>query len=370
VQAGKAFTPKFARMNDLQTKLPFRPWPLMAWSAFIYLVVIKLRNILLANAPVDWIDRYDNIYEIVLQISVYFSFFSYAFFAYLLLYYLYPQVKKSWWSLILPFSIMVMGCMFFRAFIEEFVLFNIFGQHNYNPQMSWLKYLLDNFYYAIVFTPIGIVYYLSELNRFNEQIRQKADLLHRETELKLLRSQVNPHFLFNTLNNLYSLVATGSDKALPALDKLSGLLRYSLYDQEPLVPLSREVNYLNDFLHLEGLRVENLVPPEVTIGPFSNDWQLPPLLLVPFIENAFKHGELKDPSHPLRVSLTESGNQLHFQVKNLKRKNTVSQDEVGGIGLANTRKRLSLVYPERHELRITEDKEEFRVELRILPIKG
>ncbi len=350
-------------MNELPRKMRFRPLPLLVWFAAVYLVVIKFRDVLLAEPSADWIERYDNVYAVVLQLSVYVSFCSYAFLAYLILYYLHPRVKTRWWNLILPFSVMILACIFLRAFIEEYVLFNIFGQHNYNPNMSWKIYLLDNFYYAIIFTPVGIVYYLSELNRYNVEIRRKVELLHHETELKFLRSQVNPHFLFNTLNNLYSLVATGSDKALPALDKLSGLLRYSLYDQEPLVPLNRETDYLKDFLHLECMRVEDLALPRVTIGPFTKDWQLPPLLLVPFIENAFKHGELKDPRHPLLISLTEEGEQLRFQVTNLKRKNVTSQDRIGGIGLANTRKRLSLVYPERHTLTLSSDEDVFRIDL-------
>lgn len=350
-------------MNEVPNKMPFRPLPLVAWFAGVYLVFIKLRELIVGDVSRDWIERYDDVYTVVLQLSVYISFYSYAFFAYLLLYYLYPRFKKKWWNLILPLLLLIPACILLRSFIEDFVLFNIFGEHNYNPNMSWKVYFLDNLLYAIIFTPVGMVFYLSELNRYNEKIRQKVELLHRETELKFLRSQVNPHFLFNTLNNLYALVATGSEKALPALDKLSGLLRYSLYDQEPLVPLSREADYLKDYLHLECMRVENLALPKVTIGPFTREWQLPPLLLVPFVENAFKHGELKAPRHPLLISLKEKGDQLHFQVTNLKRKNTTSQDEVGGIGLVNTRKRLSLIYPERHDLSISNEEDVFRVDL-------
>lgn len=311
-------------------------------------------------------ERNNEAYEIALEFTALLAFFSYTFLAYLLLYYLYPRLKAKWWALVLLFSVMVLACMFLRAFLEEFVLFHIFGQHNYNPSMSWTKYLLDNIYYAIIFTPVGIVFYLSELNRYSEAIRQRAELLQRETELKFLRSQVNPHFLFNTLNNVYSLVATGSEKALPALDKLSGLLRYSLYDQAPRVPILQEVAYLKDLIHLECMRVENIAVPQVTIGLFQEDWQLPPLLLVPFVENAFKHGELKDPEHPLRISLTEDSGRLRFRVSNLKRHNTTSQDEVGGIGLANTRKRLALVYANQHDLRIADEGDTFQVELLLL----
>ena len=350
-------------MESSSSALRFRLGPLLLWCIAVYLTVIEFRSLLLSESFADSLGRFSGWYSVSLQLTTILAFSSYAVGGYILLYFFYPRVKRRWWLLVPAFALLILSCMFFRAFLEEGILFGLFGRHNYNPKMSWGRYLTDNFYYAIVFTPVGIVYYLSELNRFNEKARQRAALLQRATELKFLRSQVNPHFLFNTLNNLYSLVATGSEKALPALDKLSGLLRYSLYDQTPLVPLTREVSYLEDFLHLEYLRVEDPVPPQVNIGPFTRQWQLPPLLLVPFVENAFKHGELKDPAHPLRISLTEENDRLCFRVSNLKRRNVTSQDAVGGIGLVNTRKRLALVFPGRHELEIKDEEEMFMVAL-------
>lgn len=352
-------------MTTPTARPPLRFLPLLAWCAFTYYVVLGLREDLLGTNTRNVFEPFETLYGATIQFTVYVSFFGYAFGAYLLLYNLYPVLREWWWSMVLPFAGFIVACIFMRAFLEEFVVFHIFDKHNYNPDMSWGAYLLDNLYYAMVFTPVGVIYYFSESNQFNERLRRETEVLQRETELKFLRSQVNPHFLFNTLNNLYSLVATGSTQALPALDKLSGLLRYSLYEDDRLVPLPREITCLKDLLYLEGLRVADLAPPVVNFGPFTRAWQLPPLLLVPFVENACKHGELRDPRQPLSVSLTETEEWLSFRVENAVCDSVKSTDKVGGIGLPNVRKRLQLVYPDRHQLTVTATDTTFLIELLI-----
>jgi len=143
------------------------------------------------------------------------------------------------------------------------------------------------------------------------------------------------------------------------------MLRYSLYERSTVVPLTQEIAYLEDLLHLESLRVENPALPRITIGPFTHAWQLPPLLLVPFIENIFKFGELRDAEQPLIISLTEQNDVLHFRVENAVRENVNSRNDVGGIGLANVRKRLQLIFPGRHRLVVTRREGIFVVDLRI-----
>lgn len=346
-------------------RFPLRLWLLFGWSLLTYFLVFELREILMGAPLAGYVEQYSSSFSIALQVEVLFAFSAYAFSAYLLLYFFRPQLKKQVGVIVGLLLVGVLACIFLRAFLEEFVLFNLFGEHNYNPDMSWKNYVLDNLYYAIIFTSIGVVFYFSELTRFNEKQRLETEALQRETELKFLRSQVNPHFLFNTLNNLYSLVSANSDQALPALEKLSGMLRYSLYEKSRVVPLSQEIGYLEDLIHLERLRVEDPAPPQITIGPFTHAWQLPPLLLVPFIENAFKHGELRDEERPLHISLIEENDTLHFRVENAVRNNAKSKDDVGGIGLANVRKRLQLVFPGRHRLVVTRQEDLFVVDLRV-----
>ncbi len=349
-------------MKEPTLTMPKSIGKLLLWYGIIYLVVIKLREVIYADSLSEAFSDYNDPHMFGLMIASGLAFFSYSLFSYLGLHLFFGKV--AWWQLLGALIFLIIGCMFFRAFLEEFVIYNIFGVGNYNRNMSWPVYLLDNVYYAIIFCSLGIVFFFVQYGHFSEANRRQIEVSQRETELKFLRSQVNPHFLFNTLNNLYSLVATESSQALPVIDKLSGLLRYSLYDQASMVPLAREITYLQDFLELESLRVDGLVPPEVIFGPFSKDWQLPPLLLVPFIENAFKHGDLKNADRPLRIQLSELENRLHFRVENLIRKETASQDEVGGIGLNNVRKRLDLMYPRRYVLEINPRAEDFIVDLK------
>lgn len=346
-------------------RFPLRLWLLFGWSLLTYFLFFELRELLMGTTLAEYVGGYTSAYAITLQVEVLFAFAAYAFSAYLLLYFFRRPLRGKPGAIIVLLLVGIMASILLRAFLEEFVLFHIFDKHNYNPDMSWKNYVLDNLYYSIVFTAVGIVFYFSELTRFAEKRRMETEALQRETELKFLRSQVNPHFLFNTLNNLYSLVSTNSDQALPALEKLSGMLRYSLYEKSTLVPLTQEIGYLEDLIHLEGLRVEDPAPPQITIGPFTHAWQLPPLLLVPFIENAFKHGEMRDKNQPLFISLTEADNTLHFRVENAVKENVESQDDIGGIGLANVRKRLKLVFPGRHRLVVTRKDGVFVVDLRV-----
>ncbi len=344
-------------------RMPLRLGALTLWYLAVYLIAVRLRDFTALDAINAEMAEWSDPHLAALKISSSVAFLSYSLVAYLILYVLQPKFR--WWVILPALAAGTISCILFRSFLEEVVIYQIFGQGNYNPNMSWEHYVLDNLYYAIVFTSLGIIFYFVQLSRHNALMVERTTQLQHETELKFLRSQVNPHFLFNTLNNLYALVHTGSAQALPALEKLSGLLRYALYEQEATVALKREVDYLKDLLHLESLRVDGLAPPQVTIGPFSRPWQLPPLLLVPFVENAFKHGDLRDVARPLVLSLTEKaeGDLLVFRVENVIRANVHSTDQVGGIGLTNVLKRLELLYPGRHRLTAVPLRDTFVVEL-------
>ncbi|MEO0628708.1 MAG: histidine kinase, partial [Bacteroidota bacterium] len=234
------------------------------------------------------------------------------------------------------------------------------------PDTTWVEYFSDNLYYSIVFCSLGIVFYFVELSNYNERKKKDFAILQRETEIKFLRSQINPHFLFNTLNNVYSLVNRNSPSALPAIEKLSSLLRYSLYEQKKSVPLSQEVAYLKQLVELESMRIEGLAPVVWEVDSKLSDWQVPPLLLVPFIENAFKHGNLQDPSQPLTIRLSVEKNQrLNFQVTNKIKTGQNSKDGTGGIGLVNVQKRLNLLYADAHNLSISNHGELFNAHLEL-----
>lgn len=181
-------------------------------------------------------------------------------------------------------------------------------------------------------------------------------------ELAFLRSQINPHFLFNTINDIYALTYQKSDMAPDALLKLSGLLRYMLRESEQQrVLLVKEVDYLKDVVALQkiGLKGNAYIQLEAE-GSVTSKF-IAPLMLISFVENAFKHGVCTDPANPISINLKVMGNALHFSIFN--RKNEDQKDRTGGIGLANVQRRLELLYREKYTLEITEDEHTFLVEL-------
>lgn len=197
----------------------------------------------------------------------------------------------------------------------------------------------------------------------------KSELLAQKhlSELALLRSQVNPHFLFNTLNNLYSLVYKKSDEAPSVLMKLSEIMRYMLYDSNAeMVPLEKEISYLKSFIELQQIRLkaENFI--ELEINGNVEGKMIPPMLLIPFIENAFKHGR-KDIEPPgIKILINISLTSLDFEIWNYCSNSSMGQkDPYQGIGLRNVARRLQLMYPGKHELRVTPCGDKFQVKLHL-----
>lgn len=194
------------------------------------------------------------------------------------------------------------------------------------------------------------------------------------TELSLLKMQVNPHFLFNTLNNIYSLASQKSDRAPEAVLRLSEIMRYMLYESSAdAVPLSKELNHLRSFLDLQRLRLPANGADAIVFSTagISADVAYPiaPMLLQPLVENAFKHGDLTArPAVVIELGLDAQG-VLHFAVQNATAPAAPGPalEQPGGVGLVNLRRRLELLYPERHHLHISEQPGQHRVELTLLP---
>lgn len=183
-------------------------------------------------------------------------------------------------------------------------------------------------------------------------------------EIALLRSQVNPHFLFNTLNNIYSLVYNKSDEAPEAVMKLSSIMRYMLYDSNTdIVAVNKEVEYLNSFIELQQLRITQKGFVEIKVNGSMENRNIAPMLLIPFVENAFKHGD-KNHCPGIIINLNMETDRFVFTVENhLKTNNHAPAEESGGFGLGNIKRRLGLLYPEKHELKINKSEDKFKIEL-------
>ncbi|HRY31950.1 MAG TPA: histidine kinase [Bacteroidales bacterium] len=220
---------------------------------------------------------------------------------------------------------------------------------------------------SLLFTTFGILMKFM-IDWFSTQ-KLKAELLAQKqsSELALLRTQINPHFLFNTLNNLYSLVYKKSDVAPSVVMKLSEIMRYMLYDTNAeKVPLDKEINYLRSFIELQQLRirVDNFI--HLEIRGETSDRMIPPMLLIPFVENAFKHGKKDVPAPGISVMIDVDGDTMHFEIWNYcSMPNSSATDPYHGIGLKNVARRLQLMYPGAHELSVAPCGEKFLVKLNI-----
>lgn len=187
-------------------------------------------------------------------------------------------------------------------------------------------------------------------------------------ELSYLKAQVNPHFLFNTLNNLYGLSLESSNKVPSMILKLSDLLSYSLYEsQVESVSIEKELALIRDFIALEKERYEERVDVVLEVDESVNlGSRVAPLLMLPLVENAFKHGVKNlEVLKPIQISLNQKGKSFTFSVKNHYQKELANDKEKGGIGLTNLSRRLALHYPDNHELSISNEDENFIVNLQI-----
>jgi len=208
------------------------------------------------------------------------------------------------------------------------------------------------------------------IDRFNNlQMQTELSKRQLESELQFLKNQINPHFLFNTLNNIYTLAYLKEDNAAPMIMKLSELLRYMLYQcQGPWVPLQDEVAFLRNIVEMQKLKsdtyAQGIVFDVAGVGPGH---RIVPLLLLTFFENSFKHCDLDlNVEGHIRISLeVDDRDQLSFFCLNTKRPATAAVNEPGGIGLANARKRLELTYPGRHALEINDHAGTFEIRLTV-----
>lgn len=198
-----------------------------------------------------------------------------------------------------------------------------------------------------------------------KKLLQEAQVEKLQAEVNYLRSQVNPHFLFNALNNLYALTIKKSDNAPNIVLKLSELMEYMLYESdETFVPLEKEIKYLSNYLELEKIRQGNEADIRLTVEGVAGNCRIPPFLILPLVENAFKHGISKAVQNAyLRIYIRIDKN-MEVVVENSK-SNPRQRGKDGGIGLLNLKKRLELLYSGKHELKIDDQPDRYQVLLKV-----
>jgi hypothetical protein len=235
------------------------------------------------------------------------------------------------------------------------------------PWFSWIGamgFLLPQFVLmAAVSTTMRVVTDKWVADRLSRQ-RQEENL---KTELSFLRSQINPHFIFNILNNLVALEQMKSPELGPTILKLSGLMQYMLYDtDEERVSLSREVEYLQSYIDLQRQRFGQKVPITVLFETPPQEYEIEPMLLIPFVENAFKHGVGLIENPGIEITLRVRSGVLYFAVRNKYNPNSAElKDKGSGIGLGNVRRRLKLLYASQHRLLVSHGEGWFLVSLEL-----
>ncbi len=234
-----------------------------------------------------------------------------------------------------------------------------------NSYDNWIAYIISATGTLFLMTFLFSIGYLAqkyfEVNRQKEAI-QKQQMT---AELSLLKSQINPHFLFNVLNSIYSLSLKKSDQTSVVVLKLSDLLRYMLYEtQQEQVPLEKELKMLQDYLDIEQTRISPIHDIKVNIKTDKNSYYIAPLILIPFIENAVKHGldSMIEQSF-LHMDIQVKEQQLQLLCRNSYKSQQMEKKAESGIGLINVRKRLELIYPNQYHLSIDNQDHVFSVSL-------
>jgi two-component system, LytTR family, sensor kinase len=232
-------------------------------------------------------------------------------------------------------------------------------------QLIWRQVVFNGFFLVMVLF-ISTIYRNIMLKRQNEKDALLLKTRVVEAESNMLKSQINPHFLFNTLNNIFALAQLKSDKTPEAIHRLSEMLRYVIYDcNETFVPLEKEVKYLQSYIELQLLRDEKMNKVSYVFDPVTPGTSIAPMLLIPFIENSFKHWIMDDPEAYIQISLRNAANQLVFCVENTKPRQPLPPHAESGIGLENVRKRMDLIYPGKYSLIIQDQITIFKIELKI-----
>jgi len=266
--------------------------------------------------------------------------------------------KKKYWqftvSQLLTFSVLL---------VYVYLLMNVyFKPSHYNSRTIFFNFLIYLFIFAL-----STAYQLIKDKINSDKLVQEKQNEVLKTELSLLRSQVSPHFMFNVLNNMVSLARKQSDLLEPSLIKLSSLMRYMLYEaDEEKVSIEKEMDYLQSYIDLQQQRFGKKVQVKVHMQTMDDQYRIEPMLLIPFVENAFKHGTGMIEDAQIDIDLEVEKLVLRFTVSN--KYNPASEeikDKTSGIGLTNVKRRLNLLYGKNHTLEITKDNNWFVVALRI-----
>lgn len=311
-----------------------------------YIIIVTL----LASIPIYWISWY--YLQIILQqeLEALATAVTTAFFICLYMGHAIAKMKRPRSGAVSGKYLLILAILFIGNIIWLFIHPNylIVGSPALNLLLYWLPFV-------VLSVSLGML--MTFINMSQDQLQEaKRNSVNSQAELQLLQSQLSPHFLFNTLNNLYGISMTRHEAIPGLLLKLAELLRYSVYEaKEPFVLLKDEIAYINNYIEFEKIRLGERLAINTSLVEFDPAFKIAPMLLIVFIENAFKYARNStDQNIYVDIELKTWANSILFSVKNSYQLNeqTTIQDKYKGFGLANAKKRLDLLYPNRYDLKI------------------
>ena len=297
--------------------------------------------------------HYEHRYGDYLQLELFIMITVKIPYAYFVIYYLIPKYLPE--KRYLPLTVgtvggAVLGILLILE-INESLPFSMDGQPTKLLSMKTFYRVMDLIY------GISLIVLIKMLQQYSKHRSQNAQLKEEKTnaELQILKNQLQPHFLFNTLNNIYGMVLSGNREAADSVLRLSDMMSYMLYDcRGELVALDKELAFIKNYIELEKLRYGNRLELSLEVAGSVKGKMVSPLLLLPFVENAFKHGaSASEKCAWIRINLQSTDDALVFLIENSLPETAAPQPGLkSGIGLANVRKRLELLFPQRHQLKI------------------
>jgi Histidine kinase len=286
--------------------------------------------------------------------------------AYLNYFYLLPRflVSKNVWRYLVEFIIPFALVITVRVHLQRYLIDGYTHREMYFYSSLYVVQTISITLFIVIF--VGMLRFAVDWFEF-EARKKEVENEKLTAELNFLKAQINPHFLFNTLNNLYYLVYTKSDNATEVIAKLSQMMRYMIYDSNhPKVPLNKEIEYMQNYIDLERLRLNSEIPIRFETLGETDGVAIVPLVFITFLENAFKHGVSNNrPGAWVDIRIQLNGRECIYTVENSKLDKNPNSNGKSGIGLQNVQRRLELSYPDQYELKTEDLPDSYKVQLKI-----
>lgn len=339
----------------MTTTINYKKWVWLIHGLFwalLFLLSVLIFHVILDNAKVAFVASFINTSGWMILVYGHFLYLVPRFFE-----------QKRYYFYAIGLVLLLVVSSSWRFFIGRALVIELgwnFG-NEFTPTY-WGAMLIGGMFILLISIPLRLIENWIKRKELEKELKTQQ----LEAELRFLKAQVNPHFLFNALNNIYSLSFMESKKTPEMILKLSDMMSYMLYDcKGEKVRLSSELEYLKNYIALQQLKKDGEQRIEMQVEGSVSSVMITPMLFIPFYENAFKHGNLEDTERGwLKSSFVVENGNIHFNIKNnlLTEKRKAKQ---GGVGLENVRKRLELLYPEKHTLKIEKTEDVFEVQLKI-----